>query len=264
MRNRLMRSQFGLGATVLAAACAYGQTSPTYPLLKDCASRSETVASLKASDVVRIRFSFGGEIGTCYAVSAEIGGKTVDGYLVGNAHPAVSRFEQDVQQHAREVAAAPPPAPAPAPPPSQDAKPEPPLPLGFAGFHAIGVNGERIDLGSRRAANVVLYFWSAWNRGSIKTAEPMERIYDEYHPLGVDVVGVASAPNAAQLIQVCRDNEFVWPQVLDSGGIASRYQVDPSRPYLLLDSSRNVITAVSSPLALEAVLGELTKNRRRR
>jgi peroxiredoxin len=108
----------------------------------------------------------------------------------------------------------------------------------------------------------VVYFWSALDKRGIEKAAAMDNLFQQFHTRGVDVVGVASARNATQLRQVCRDNEVGWPVILDSGGIANRYHVNPAKPYLLLDQGRRVIAAVSSPLELEAILGPLTQRRR--
>lgn len=235
---------------------------------------------LKASDAVKVRYSFGADLGTCYAVIATLDGKPVDGYLMGSAnpavvHPAILAFEQDIRLHATPIpqaVPAAPPAPAPAAtaaakpavvvPVAKEAPPPPPAPLSFAGFRATDVNGERVDLSARRTQNVVLYFWSARNRNGIRATDQMESIYDAYHNRGVDVVGIASAANASDLLSICRNNEIIWPQVFDSGGIASRYHVDPANPYLVLDQSRHVIAALPSASALGPVLAQLTKNRR--
>ncbi len=215
--------------------------------------------------------------GPCYAVTVTVNGNRIEGFLRGTDHPAIAAFDQDVRLHAAAIPDPPPPEPpkaaansapapataaAPKPAPAEPPAPEPPL--NFAGFRAVDINGNRVDLSAMHARNVVVYFWSARDRRSIKNADQMELVYDEFHPLGVDVVGIASAANANQLRQVSRDNEVVWPQVLDSGAIASRYHVNPANPYLLLDQSRKVIAAVSSPAQLPPLLGPLTKNRRSR
>ena len=235
------------------------------------------MATVRSSDPVKIRYSFATESGACYAVTATIEGQTVNGYLAGGAHsgngtahPAIVAFEQEVRTHALEIPIPPaPPAPAPpaapktaAPAVSKEAPQEAPAPLSFAGFRAVDVNGNRVDLSTKRATNIVVYFWSARDKRDVKKAEPMDAVYDEFHRRGVDVVGVASAASAAQLRQVCRDNEVLWPVILDSGGIASRYRVDPAKPYLVLDQSRKVIAAVSSAGELDSVLRPLTARRR--
>jgi len=263
----------------LAAAFAQAQAPATFPLLKSCGEGAEAVATVRSSDPVKIRYSFATESGACYAVTATIEGQTVNGYLAGGAHsgngphPAIVAFEQEVRTHALEIPIPlPPPAPAPpaapktagiaAPAVSKEAPLEAPAPLSFAGFRAVDVEGNRVDLSAKRATNIVLYFWSARDKREVKKAEPMDLVYDEFHRRGVDVVGVASAASAAQLRQVCRDNEVLWSVILDSGGIASRYRVDPAKPYLVLDQSRKVIAAVGSAGELESVLRPLTARRR--
>jgi peroxiredoxin len=265
---------------LLAAACAQAQAPAAFPLLKSCGEGSETVTTVAGSDPVRIRYSFATDTGTCYAVTATVDGKPVDGYFTGGArpgdgalHPAIVAFEQEIRTHPPLIPPPPPQAPAPPavlkPAVAADSKPDSkkdpgdtPLPLSFAGFRAVDIKGNRVDLSSKRTPNIVVYFWSALDQRGIKKAETMEHIYIEFHTRGVDVVGVASARNATTLRQICTDNEFVWSEILDSGSIANRYHVDPAKPYLLLDQSRNVIAAVASPLELEPILGQLTQRRR--
>jgi peroxiredoxin len=287
---------------LLAAACAPAQTPSKFPLLKSCGEGSETVAAIGGSDEVKIRYSFAADSGTCYAVTATVDGKDVNGYLAGPTHsaagatysisspvhPAIIAFEQEIRMHVVQI-----PVPAPAPPtalkpaasetaatrptaslstPPQTTSPQavtpnepvqdPPPPLSFAGFRAVDIKGNRVDFSAMRTPNIVIYFWSATDKRGIKKAGQMETIYDEFHTRGVDVVGVASARNATQLRQVCSDNEVVWPEILDAGGIANRYHVDPAKPYILLDRSRKVIAAATSPAELAAVLRPLTKTRR--
>jgi hypothetical protein len=260
---------------LLTAVCSYAQTPAAFPLTKSCGSGSAAVATLGVSDHVKVRYSFMGDAGTCYAVTASIDGKSVDGYLIGAAHPDIAAFEQEVRTHAALIPQPPPPpppAPAATAPAATSATPvvakevTPPAapPLSFAGFRAVDINGDRIDLSNRHAANVVVYFWSARTPRGIQNVEPMDAVYDNYHSRGVDVVGIASAANSAQLTDVCRNHEIVWPQVLDSGGIASRYHVDPARPFLVLDQSRNVIASAPSVAALGPILEQITKNRRAR
>lgn len=271
---------------LLAAAGARAQAPAAFPLLKSCGEGSETITTVGGSDPVKIRYSFATDAGTCYGVTATINGKTVDGYMVsgappkdshahsgnGPAHPAIVAFEREIRTYVPPIPAPPPAAPAPPAPPAAPKAaaaqapapdPESALPqISFAGFRAVDIKGNRVDLSTKRATNVVVYFWSALEKRGIKKAEPMYNIYEQYHTRGVDVVGIASARSATQLLQICTDSEVEWPEILDSGGIASRYHVDPAKPYLLLDQNRKVIAAVDSPQALEAILKPLTQRRR--
>jgi hypothetical protein len=272
----LLAAQLCAQAPAATPAPAATQVPATFPVFKSCATGTDPVGTIRDSDSVKVRYSFAAAAGTCYAVTVRVDDKSMDGYLIGNAHPAIAAFEQDVQLHAAAITVPPPPAP-PAPPSStvaakpaapapiaKEAPPAAPTPLSFAGYRAIAVNGDRVDLSNQRAANVVVYFWSARSERGIKAAEPIELLYDTYHGRGVDFVGIAQAANSSQLSQVCSSHEFGWPQVLDPGGVASRYRVDPAKPFLLLDQSRNVVAAVSSASGLAPILAQLTKNRRPR
>lgn len=280
-RRRSWTVSSSLAAAWLVAACACAQTPGSFPVYESCGG-SATVANVQASDAVKVHYRMSAGSGPCYAVTVTVSGNRIEGFLRGTDHPAIAAFDQDVRLHAAVIPDPPPPPPEPRKPatnaspatavaakpaPAESPSAEPPAPaapVSFAGFRAVDINGRRVDLNAMHARNVVVYFWSARDRRSIKNADQMELVYDEFHPLGLDVVGIASAANASQLRQVSRDNEVVWPQVLDSGGIASRYHVNPANPYLLLDQSRKVIAAVSSPAQLPPLLGPLTKNRRSR
>jgi peroxiredoxin len=285
--SRFLQRTSGLALSLLAAAGAYAQ-EPVFPLLNFCGEGSETVATVHASDAIQIRHSFSTGTGNCYAVTATIGGQAVEGYLernahaeIGRVHPAIAAFELELRQHAREIPVAPPPPPpapsaapattkAPAPGAaasstgavSEPVPPPAPQALSFAGFRAVDIKGNRVDVSMSHAPAIVVYFWSALDKRGIQKAEEMENVYEQYNPRGVDVIGIASARSASQLKQVCGENEFVWPQIFDSGGIANHYHVDPAKPYMVLDRSRNVIAAASSPTELDPVLKKLTARRR--
>jgi len=257
-------------AAFLATTCAQAQ-APSFPLLKSCGQGAELIANAGSSDPIRIRYSLATDTGNCYAVTATIGGKAVDGYMAvaahpasGGEHPAIVAFQQEIGTHFREIPAVVPVAPPPpsAPAVSKEAAPETPQPLSFAGFRAIDIDGHRVDFSTLRTPNIVVYFWSASDARAGKKTEAIDNLYGEFHNRGVDVVGIASARNASQLREICRNHEVVWPEILDSGGIASRYHVDPAKPYLLLDQSRRVIAAVASPKELAQILGPLTQRRR--
>jgi len=87
-----------LTLALLAATCGYAQEPAAFPLLKSCGQGSETVTTIRDSDSVQIRYGFSTDSGTCYAVTATVGGQTVDGYLLRAAsgresqHPAIAAF----------------------------------------------------------------------------------------------------------------------------------------------------------------------------
>ena len=230
--------------TILGAGRAWAQGRAAFPLLKSCGQGSGSTAAIRDSDPVQVRYGFSTDSGTCYAVTATVAGQTVEGYLLRveggreTQHPAVAAFELELRTHLASVPMAAPLTPAPPVATMTPATPvnpqvhtpvpnpsSPTEPLSFAGFRAVDVKGNRVDLSMIHTPTVVLYFWSAADKRGIQKAEDMENIYEQYHPRGVDVVGVASARSASQLLDVCHENALVWPQIFDSGSIADRYHV---------------------------------------
>ena len=132
----------------------------------------------------------------------------------------------------------------------------------MAGFRAVDWQGNRVDLSAMHAQNVVVYFWSPSEKRVARKVDAMQNVSMTYQPRGVEIVGIVTGTNPSRFEQFARQNEIGGMQVLDSGQIASRYHVNPDKPYLVLDRQRNVIAAVSSPAELEAFLDPLAGRRR--
>jgi peroxiredoxin len=249
---------------VFAAALGFAQAAPAgLPLLGGCDDANDVKATIQKSDAVRVRFSMAGSGQECYSVSATVDGRTVDGYLLGAEHPAIAEFER---MRSRQPAIMPYVPPPPPPPESEKqavpvAAPAVPQPVSLAGFRGVDVNGRQIDLDRMKAKTIIVYFWSPGNHRSVKDAEMLDYVYQQYQTNSVEIVGVASGSSAAAVKQIAEKNEAVWPQVMDSGRIAQQFHVDPAKPYLVLDQQRNVITTLSSATQIDAVLQQRFKDR---
>jgi hypothetical protein len=240
------------------ATCARAQSSvATFPLVSSCFEDAERLGDVATTDEVKVRYaSVAGGNGSCYAVQVTQNGKTLTGFLVGASLPAIRQFETDVRKHVPLLPKLEAPMAASLVATSKpEAPPPPPGPTSLAGLRAVDMYGRTVDLNAIPAANVVVYFWSASNRKSTQLAEGMESIYTQYgSPRKLEMIGFASALNMEQLQRACQESEVVWPQILDRGQVASRYHVDPAKPYLLLDRSRRVVAAVATPKELETEL----------
>ena len=241
--------------SVLAAGA---WANDTFALLTDCAASEPggVVATIHQSDAVRVRYSLGGNSQTCYAVSATVNGKTVEGYLMGDGHPDVAAFEREAR--ARIPSIPPPPKPAPALA-VKDKTPEPDGPRSFAGLSGTSPNGQRVSLDRMPDPTVVLYFWSAGSQKSIREADGMEGVFNGYRGKGVSLVGVVSGASAATVRRVLRDEEVIWPQIFDNGEIASRYPWSKESRYYILDRQRNVVAAVASSGEVQRELMKLRR-----
>ncbi len=237
---------------------AFAATTDTVALFPDCSDSqpADIAVAIHKSDPVRVRYGLGGNSETCYAVSAVVNGKTVEGYLLGEAHPDVAAFEREARSHIPAIPEPPKPAPTPAPVAQEvKAKPlTPPSPQSFAGLSGRSPDGRRVSLDDISAPTVVLYFWSVNNQNSIREADGLERVYEQYHGKGVSVVGVVSGSSAARVRQVLRDEEVIWPQILDNGDIASRFLAGREAKYYILDRQRNEVAALRSAFEVQRAL----------
>ena len=221
-------------------------------LLKDCSNPEDIAAIVQATDHVTVRHGIGGGSETCYAVTATVGEKKIEGYLLGSAHPDVAAFEREARSHIPELPPPPPPTPPPLAPAvaNPDGKengqaPAPEPPKSFAGLSGSSPAGGRVSLDSLSQPTLVLYFWSANDKNSVREAEAMEGVYNTYGGKRVGLLGVVSG-RTPQVRKAISDNEVIWPQILDSESIAARYPRTNDLKYFILDRKRNVVAALKS------------------
>jgi hypothetical protein len=255
------------GLIAAADVSRAGNPPETFPLVSSCFDDAERLGEVTASDDVRVRYaSVAGGIGSCYAVQVRKDGKTSSGFLLDASLPAIQRFEADVRTH---VPLAPVPEPplraalvAAATPRSDLALPERPEPTSLSGLRAADIKGNTVDLNALPARHLVVYFWSASDRKSVKAAEAMEHVHDQYaSPQKLEFVGIATAKSLDQFQQVMSGSEATYPQILDRGRLADRYHINPARPFVILDRARNVVATVATPRDLAAELQKLESGR---
>ncbi|HTS76015.1 MAG TPA: TlpA disulfide reductase family protein [Bryobacteraceae bacterium] len=238
---------------VIAACQADTQTGDAVRLLADCSEPESAIATVQKADRVKVRYALGESSQTCYAVETKVNGTSVEGYLLGDAHPDVAAFERGVRKSLPVL----PPAPMAAnDEPRQPADP----PASFAGLSGTSPDGRRVSLEQLSAPTIVLYFWAANDRKSVQKADEMVGVYELYRHKGVALVGVVSGASAAQVRRVVAEEEVVWPQIVDVGGaLAARYPAVRDTPYFILDRRRNVVAALKSPDQVQREMAGLRK-----
>lgn len=225
----------------IAAYHANAQPGDAVRLLSDCSEPENAIATVQKTDRVEVRYALGGSSQTCYAVQAKVNGTSVEGYLLGDAHPDVAAFERGVR---KSLPVIPTMAAAADREPRQPADP----PTSFAGLSGTSPDGRRVSLDHLSAPTVVLYFWAANDPKSVQAADSIFGVYELYRHRGVALVGVVSGTSAAQVRRVVAEEEVTWPQIVDVGGaLAARYPVVRDTPYFILDRRRNVVAAFKSP-----------------
>lgn len=264
MSLRIQRRSNVSGVWLIVAMMAVGasaRASDVIPIYDDCSNPQEIIATVSSTDHVRVRYALGGDAETCFAVAVTVNGKVVNGYVAGAVHPDVASFERELESRVPQVPVQ--PAAEPTPAPKQETKeqaPPPDIPRSFAGLAGTAPDGSRVSLNQSVARTMVVYFWSANDKRSIREAGGMDGINELYGHKGVALVGVVSGGSAAQARKVIGQAEVTWPQILDIGGaLARRYGVDQQTRYFILDRARNVVAAVKSPDEVSRELNRLRK-----
>jgi hypothetical protein len=75
------------------------------------------------------------------------------------------------------------------------------------------------------------------------------------------LVGVVSG-NLASVRKALRDEEVLWPQILDNGDIAARYPASKDTRYYILDRQKNTVAALKSAVEVQRALMKMRQSAR--
>ncbi|MBI3886351.1 MAG: TlpA family protein disulfide reductase [Opitutae bacterium] len=99
-----------------------------------------------------------------------------------------------------------------------------PLDLSFT-----ALDGRRVDLAALRGKVVVVDFWATWCGPCVEDLPELLALYREFHPRGVEVVGVSLDTERKKLGDFVKARGMDWPQFFDGGGwdnkLARRFQI---------------------------------------
>jgi thiol-disulfide isomerase/thioredoxin len=86
----------------------------------------------------------------------------------------------------------------------------------------------RVALADLRGKVVLLDFWATWCAPCLEMLPTMEQLYGDYHPRGVEFVGINSdGPSSTEqdVRDFLRRRPMSYPVVLDEGEVGGRYNV---------------------------------------
>lgn len=246
---------------VLFLFLAFFQTAPpvqkaiTAPLREGCSADDDQIGTVSEADRVEVRQAIAGGDGACYRIDVTRDGKTVSGYVTGNALPAIAAFEQQrertIGSSLEAIAQQAAPAPAPAKPEVDEAPVPAGIPQVFENFSGHDLKGNFVSLSSLRGRVILVTFWSS--RGASKHAlMSILPLYNQFKHRGLMAIGVGTGIGSHGLAEVLDDITLPWPQVPDPGGLAQRYGVDPRQGRtFVLDSSHRIVASAVNGSALE-------------
>jgi peroxiredoxin len=115
------------------------------------------------------------------------------------------------------------------------------------------INGKELSLNQFLGKTVLLDFGAAWCLPCVKNHPELKRIYNEYHPKGLEIIGISFDKDQ----QIWKDNvqneELNWHHVYegflkdqDKGSISKMYYVQPVPAYILINEKGIIIDRYSN------------------
>jgi len=112
-------------------------------------------------------------------------------------------------------------------------------------FDLIDINDKKINLGQFKGKYVLLDFWASWCAPCRKANPKLKRLYIEYHPKGLEVVGLSSDRDKALWKgAVKKDGIDIWHQVYSGNNVlfnSTNYNFKAIPAYILINKEGYII-----------------------
>jgi peroxiredoxin len=120
-------------------------------------------------------------------------------------------------------------------------------------------DGKTISLHGVKAKLKLLHFWSSRCASCRQENPSVVKLYAEYHPKGLEILGVSIDIDRAKWLQAIEDDHMTWPHALDLGGgpVAKLYHIRSITHTVLLDENNKIIALNLRGDVLKAKIAEL-------
>jgi peroxiredoxin len=230
------------------------------PVRSGCSLDDEQLATAGPGDRIEVHLALAGEDKICYKITLSRQERSLTGYVLGEALPAVADFVQ-LRERASEESAKAEARLALAPPvkakdPAKPGVPE--APSYFADFSGRDPSGKTVSLSGLKGRAVVVSFWSPKSALSVGQLSSIQVLYQQLRGRGMNAVGISTDPNPYHVSEALDDTILDWPQIPDRGGLAARYRVDPrAGKTFVLDASHRIVAAGPMGPDIEKAIREL-------
>jgi thiol-disulfide isomerase/thioredoxin len=89
-----------------------------------------------------------------------------------------------------------------------------------------GLHNDVVDSSKYLGKPVLIVFWASWASPVKADLPELVKVYEKYHPRGLEIVGVSLDNDRAELDAFLKANPMSWPQIFEPGGMDSRLGVD--------------------------------------
>jgi thiol-disulfide isomerase/thioredoxin len=125
--------------------------------------------------------------------------------------------------------------------------------------------GQSVDLQSYRNKYVLVDFWASWCPPCRVFNKTLAKLYDQYHPMGFEVLSVSLDENKQAWLRAIRNDRLNWTQVIDTAAwnsvVAKNWDVLGVPNSFLIDPEGNVIARNLHGGELGKKLDELYKTK---
>jgi peroxiredoxin len=122
-------------------------------------------------------------------------------------------------------------------------------------------DGDTIALSSIENKVILLSFWASWNLESISLNQVFKRLYDRYHPAGLEIYQVSFDNDPDSWKAAIRYDELQWINVSElsypESSVAGRYNITELPSYFLIDRQGQIVGRDFDQIALDRKISEL-------
>lgn len=110
-------------------------------------------------------------------------------------------------------------------------------------FNLEDIKGDSLNLNQFKGQTVLLDFGAAWCVPCIKEIPEVKRIYDKYHPKGLEIIGVSWDNDKASWKESVKKKKLNWHHIYEgrSGSIGESYYIKAIPAYVLIDEKGMII-----------------------
>jgi hypothetical protein len=221
------------------------------PLRSGCSPDDGQLATVGASDQVKVLLAVAGWDSPCYKVRVTRPGGNMTGYVLGSAMPAIREFEHQreeasaaASQGEARLALAQAAAAQKSAETDTDKPKDPLISTQFEDFSGRDSNGKPVNLSGLKGRATLVTFWSPTGGHAEQQVLSATRLYDEFHRSGLAAVGISMNPNPNRIGAALDDVSPNWPQMPDRNGLAAHYNVDPrAGKVFVLDANHRIVAA---------------------